>query len=168
MSGYPFTGSPVNIYQTPYNPQSEELQRLMAEFQVKYNQVLQGGMQQPQAQQKEPEKESGNGDYQKMVLGYLYDVHGITAQQFEWEFEEYCNIVREKEQKREQEVKQRVREKFYNNNNVSENTEQGNEKISEVFDKQIFNSVKEDNSKPPSSPNKGSQKFSNIENVKGG
>lgn len=121
MNGYPYSGSPVNIYQTPYSPQTEELQKLMAEFQMKYNQVLQGNMQNQNqsqnqniiSQQENHSRKDDSDNYQKMVLGYLYDVHGITAQQFEWEFEEYCNIIAEKEKQREQEIKQKVREKFY-------------------------------------------------------
>lgn len=127
MNGYPYTGSPVNIYQTPYNPQTDELQKLIAEFQLKYNQVLQGNMQAPNqnqniVSQQEPQTTKDNCEnYQKMVLGYLYDVHGITAQQFEWEFEEYCNIIAEKEKQKEQEIKQKVREKFYKNEPLEQN-----------------------------------------------
>lgn len=119
MSGYPYGGSPVNIFQTPYSPQNEDLQRLMADFQVKYQQILQGVQpqyQQPQQQvQQVKADKSNNGEAennQKMVLDYLYDVHGITPQQFQWEFEEYCNVIKEREQKLEQEIKQKVRDKI--------------------------------------------------------
>lgn len=125
----------------------------MAEFQVKYNQVLQGNMQVPNqnqniAPQQEMQARKDDGEsYQKMVLGYLYDVHGITAQQFEWEFEEYCNIIAEKEKQKEQEIKQKVREKFYK----SESPEQefGSSKIE----------IEEKESLPVQKIN---QKFSNI------
>lgn len=152
MNGYPYSGSPVNIYQTPYNPQTEELQKLIAEFQLKYNQVLQGNMQVPnQSQnivsQQEPQVAKDDCEnYQKMVLGYLYDVHGITAQQFEWEFEEYCNIIAEKEKQKEQEIKQKVREKFYKNEPLEQNFGNSN--------------VEQEEETPP--VQKINQKFSNI------
>lgn len=115
MSGYPYGVSPVNIFQTPYSPQGEDLQRLMAEFQTKYQQILQGNQpqyQQNQQQQQVVEQVERHEDNQKLVLDYLYDVHGITPQQFQWEFEEYCNVIKEREQKLEQEIKQKVREKI--------------------------------------------------------
>ena len=152
MNGYPYTGSPVNIYQTPYNPQTDELQKLIAEFQLKYNQVLQGNMQIPNqnqnivSQQEHQVAKDDCENYQKMVLGYLYDVHGITAQQFEWEFEEYCNIIAEKEKQKEQEIKQKVREKFYKNEPLEQNFGNSN--------------VEQEEETPP--VQKINQKFSNI------
>lgn len=153
MNGYPYSGSPVNIYQTPYNPQTDELQKLIAEFQLKYNQVLQGNIQAPSqnqnvSSQQETQTIKNDGEsYQKMVLGYLYDVHGITAQQFEWEFEEYCNIISEKEKQKEQEIKQKVREKFYK---------------SETQEQDFASSNVEQNDKDTPPVQKINQKFSNI------
>ena len=148
MSGYPYGVSPVNIFQTPYSPQGEDLQRLMAEFQAKYQQILQGNQPQyQQPQQQAVEQVEKHEDNQKLVLDYLYDVHGITPQQFQWEFEEYCNIIAEKEKQKEQEIKQKVREKFYKSE--SQEQEFGSSKI-EIEEKES----------PP--VQKINQKFSNI------
>lgn len=121
----------------------------MGEFQLKYQQILQGV--QPQTNQNTNQevevssKNKENENYQKMVLDYLYDVHGITPQQFQWEFEEYCNVIKEREQKLEKEIKQRVREK------VSESFVE-NKEISSVdnfYKETVESAVKEESQSPP-------------------
>ena len=128
----------------------------MGEFQLKYQQILQGVQPQSIVQQKQEVVQgntNNNGisqeDSQKMVLDYLYEIHGITPQQFQWEFEEYCNVIKEREQKLEQEVKQRVREK------ISEPVVE-NKQITPVdnFYKEAVESATKEEPKPPANGQK--------------
>lgn len=129
----------------------------MAEFQIKYQQILQGVQPQNTVQQKQEvvsENKNNNvasqEDSQKMVLDYLYEVHGITPQQFQWEFEEYCRVIKEREQKLEQEVKQRVREKI--SEPVVENKEIT--PVDNLYKEAVESAAKEESLKPPANGQK--------------
>lgn len=98
----------------------------MAEFQEKYKQVLQGNypmapmtMEQSAHIEHVESVKIPQKDPQKLILDYLNDVHGISQQQFQWEFEEYCTVMEEKEKMEEESIKNKVREKLLDSKPVS-------------------------------------------------